>query len=137
MCTTNDTTGGCCSTTLSIGRPGERADAPAMASGPRRSDDLAPTADASSQAQTEAGASGQAGGPAFTTAFGVEGMTCGHCVASVTEEVGRLDGVSSVQVDLVAGGVSTVTVQSAAAIDRLALAEAVDEAGYELADLAS
>ena len=39
-----------------------------------------------------------------TTTYLVTGMTCGHCVAAVTEEIGRLDGVSDVDVDLVAGG---------------------------------
>ncbi|ANJ28523.1 heavy-metal-associated domain-containing protein [Agromyces aureus] len=69
--------------------------------------------------------------------YGVAGMTCSHCVGAVTGELGRLDGVSSVDVELVAGGVSRVTVQSAAALDADQVAAAVDEAGYELADLAS
>ena len=38
------------------------------------------------------------------TTYAVSGMTCAHCVAAVTEEVGRLDGVTAVEVDLVAGG---------------------------------
>ena len=41
-------------------------------------------------------------------------MTCSHCVAAVTEEVARLDGVSAVDVDLNAGGDSRVTVTSTA-----------------------
>jgi len=64
--------------------------------------------------------------------YGVSGMTCGHCVGSVTAEVGRLAGVESVSVDVVPGGVSTVTVESAVPLDRKAVAAAVDEAGYEL-----
>ncbi|MET4159032.1 cation transporter [Agromyces sp. PvR057] len=72
-----------------------------------------------------------------TTTYGVAGMTCSHCVASVAGELGRLDGVTSVDVDLVAGGVSRVTVQSAGALDAGRVASAIDEAGYELADLAS
>ncbi|OUE30048.1 Copper chaperone CopZ [Clavibacter michiganensis] len=65
-----------------------------------------------------------------TTAFPVTGMTCAHCVRSVTEEVGELPGVSSVAVDLVAGGASTVTVESDRPLDPVAVRAAVDEAGY-------
>ena len=45
-----------------------------------------------------------------------------------------LDGVTSVHVDLATDGPSAVTVTSDAALDRSTVAEAVDEAGYELAD---
>ena len=45
-----------------------------------------------------------------STVYRVEGMTCGHCVKNVTEELTALDGVSDVHIDLVAGGASTVTV---------------------------
>ncbi|CCE74954.1 heavy-metal-associated domain-containing protein [Clavibacter nebraskensis] len=65
-----------------------------------------------------------------TTTFPVTGMTCAHCVASVTEEVGELPGVSSVAVDLVVGGDSTVTVESDGPLDPEAVRAAVDEAGY-------
>ena len=70
-----------------------------------------------------------------TTSYGVEGMTCSHCVASVTEELSGLDGVEQVNVELVAGGVSRVTVFSATALEHDEVAAAVDEAGYQLADL--
>jgi copper chaperone CopZ len=60
-------------------------------------------------------------------------MTCEHCVHADTEEVGAQDGVTSDDVDLVAGGTSTVTVTSEAPLDREAVAAAVDEAGdYQL-----
>jgi copper chaperone CopZ len=59
-------------------------------------------------------------------------MTCSHCVAAVTEEVGRLDGVSAVDVDLNAGGDSQVTVTSVAPLPMQAVRDAVDEAGYTL-----
>ena len=65
--------------------------------------------------------------------FPVVGMTCGHCVHAVTEEVKALDGVTDVAVDLVAGGTSQVTVTSAAPLSRDDVAAAVDEAGYALA----
>ncbi|WP_246009844.1 heavy-metal-associated domain-containing protein [Actinokineospora cianjurensis] len=56
-------------------------------------------------------------------------MTCGHCAASVTEELTAIGGVSGVEVDLATGA---VTVTSAAALDRGAIAAAVTEAGYQL-----
>ena len=69
-----------------------------------------------------------------TTTYVVTGMTCGHCVNAVTEELTNLDGVSDVRVDLVAGGESKVTVTSAAALTDAAVTAALDEAGgYALA----
>ncbi|MDR1152230.1 MAG: cation transporter [Bifidobacteriaceae bacterium] len=68
-----------------------------------------------------------------TAEYYVSGMTCHHCVRAVIDEVGALDGVTSVKVDLVEGGVSTVTVTCAAPLDQAAMAEAIDEAGYALA----
>lgn len=67
-----------------------------------------------------------------TQKYEVSGMTCGHCVASVTEELSELAGVDSVSVDLNAGGVSTVTVESETALDEDTVRAAVSEAGYEL-----
>ena len=69
-----------------------------------------------------------------TTTYKVTGMTCEHCVNSVTSEVGALNGVSTVQVQLVPDGVSTVTVISAATLPDAAISTALDEAGgYQLA----
>ena len=69
-----------------------------------------------------------------TTTYKVTGMTCEHCVNAVTTEVGALDGVSSVQVQLVPEGVSTVTVTSAVPLPDPELSAALDEAGgYQLA----
>lgn len=65
-----------------------------------------------------------------TTTFTVVGMTCGHCEASVREEVGELPGVEQVQASHESG---TVVVTSAAPLDRAAVAAAVEEAGYTLA----
>jgi copper chaperone len=62
--------------------------------------------------------------------FTVTGMTCSHCVASVSEEVGALDGVTDVAVDLPTGA---VTVTSAEPIDEARVRAAVEEAGYQLA----
>lgn len=72
--------------------------------------------------------------PAATTELLVTGMTCGHCVGSVTTELSAIDGVTGVDVALVKGGVSTVTVQSAAPLAPDAVAAAIDEAGYALLD---
>ncbi len=72
-------------------------------------------------------------GDTVSAQFLVEGMTCSHCVRSVTEEVSAIDGVSDVAVDLHAGGVSTVTVSSAAPVDAERVRAAVEEAGYSLA----
>lgn len=66
------------------------------------------------------------------TSYRVEGMTCQHCVNSVTEELSAIDGVTGVEVFLVPGGTSTVQVTSDAELDRSAVAAAVDEAGYAL-----
>lgn len=67
-----------------------------------------------------------------STDYTVTGMTCGHCVAAVSEEIGTLEGVTGVSVDLVEGGESTVHVTSAASLDPEQVRLAVDEAGYQL-----
>ena len=64
-----------------------------------------------------------------TTTWTVEGMTCGHCVAAVTEEVSGIPGVAEVVVDL-ATGLVTVTADTDPSPE--AVAAAVDEAGYTL-----
>ena len=62
-----------------------------------------------------------------TATYTVTGMTCGHCVASVKEEVGNVEGVESVDVEL-EGGRLTVTGDVSAD----AVKAAVEEAGYEV-----
>ncbi|GAA4419590.1 heavy-metal-associated domain-containing protein [Actinokineospora soli] len=64
------------------------------------------------------------------TVYTVTGMTCGHCAASVTEELTELPGVTDVAVDLATGA---VTVTSADALDPAQVEGAVREAGYQLA----
>ena len=59
----------------------------------------------------------------------VTGMTCGHCVASVTEEVQEIPGVEKVDVTLETGA---LTVTSAEPLDDAAVRSAVEEAGYQL-----
>ncbi|GAA0267436.1 heavy-metal-associated domain-containing protein [Actinomadura nitritigenes] len=64
-----------------------------------------------------------------TATYTVTGMTCGHCVASVTEEVEQVAGVTAVDVDLKTG---QVTVTSEAPVDDALIKSAVEEAGYAL-----
>lgn len=64
-----------------------------------------------------------------THAYTVRGMSCGHCVSSVTSELSAMPGVSDVQVDLDTG---QVTVTGDGPIDDGAVRAAVDEAGYEV-----
>jgi copper chaperone len=65
-----------------------------------------------------------------TQTYTVTGMTCGHCVASVTEEVQDIPGVEDVEVVLETG---SLTVTSAAPVDDAAVKTAVEEAGYQIA----
>ncbi|WP_207836038.1 heavy-metal-associated domain-containing protein [Williamsia soli] len=62
--------------------------------------------------------------------YTVVGMTCGHCVASVTEEVSEVSGVDRVEVDLESGG---LTVHVSEPVARKEIEAAVTEAGYRLA----
>jgi copper chaperone len=65
----------------------------------------------------------------------VSGLTCEHCAHAVTQELRAIAGVSAVDVHLVAGGVSTVTVTSQQPLDEASVAGALDEAGdYRLAE---
>lgn len=65
-----------------------------------------------------------------TTTINVSGMTCGHCVNSVTEELTDLKGVQSVSVNLNTGGTSEVTITSTLTLDPAEVSEAIAEAGY-------
>lgn len=61
--------------------------------------------------------------------YAVSGMSCQHCVDAVTAEVGRIDGVEQVTIDLAAG---TAEVVSAAPLADDQIREAIDEAGFDL-----
>jgi copper chaperone len=65
-----------------------------------------------------------------TRSYTVTGMTCAHCVSSVTEEVQEIPGVESVDVVLETGA---LTVTSSRPVDDAAVQAAVEEAGYQLA----
>jgi copper chaperone CopZ len=62
--------------------------------------------------------------------YTVTGMTCGHCVRAVTEEITAIDGVTDVAVDLPTGAVA---VTSDHPLDQAQVRAAVEEAGYTLA----
>jgi copper chaperone CopZ len=64
------------------------------------------------------------------TTVSISGMTCGHCVAAVTEELKSLKGVEDVAIDLNEGGISTATITSHLTISPEEIGEAVAEAGY-------
>jgi copper chaperone len=64
-----------------------------------------------------------------TSTYVVKGMTCSHCVQSVSAEVSQLPGVTDVDVDL---GSGTVTVTSQQPVDDAQIRAAVAEAGYEV-----
>ena len=64
-----------------------------------------------------------------TTTITVDGMTCGHCVSSVQTEVGKVESVTDVSVDLSNG---QVTVVADSTPDPTALQDAVEEAGFEV-----
>ncbi|MBN6057230.1 heavy-metal-associated domain-containing protein [Nonomuraea sp. RK-328] len=64
---------------------------------------------------------------ATTATYTVKGMTCGHCVSSVKEEVGEVPGVTGVEVDLQSG---LLTVASEQPVEQARIVAAVEEAGY-------
>lgn len=64
-----------------------------------------------------------------TQTYSVTGMSCEHCVQAVTDEVGKVPSVESVEVDLASG---IVTIISEQPLDGSLVAEAVRDAGYEL-----
>ena len=59
----------------------------------------------------------------------VSGMTCEHCVASVTEEVQEIPGVQHVEVDLATG---ELRVTGERLLDQAVITTAVEEAGYRM-----
>ena len=63
-----------------------------------------------------------------TSTYAVRGMTCDHCAASVSEEVGEIVGVEEVSVDLSSGRLEV----RGSDVTEDELETAVSEAGYEL-----
>jgi copper chaperone len=69
-----------------------------------------------------------------TQTFPMTGLTCGHCVGAITSEVRGLPSVTDVQVVLVSGGTSTLTVTADNTLTDAQVASALDEAGsYQVA----
>lgn len=68
-----------------------------------------------------------------TTTVSISGMTCGHCVASVTEELSGVESVENVDVTLNKGGLSTAVITASKELDKSQISEAVAEAGYQVA----
>jgi copper chaperone len=69
-----------------------------------------------------------------TQRFGATGLTCGHCVHAVTDELTAIDGVNEVGIQLVEGGTSVVEITADRQVADEELAAALDEAGdYHLA----
>ena len=64
-----------------------------------------------------------------TSTFTVKGMTCGHCVNHVTEEVKKIAGVTAVDITLDSGAVAITSDSDISPAD---VETAVVEAGYEL-----
>lgn len=88
----------------------------------------APAADATAPAgHQSADPTGTSAGDAT---YQVEGMTCGHCAGRVTEALTALEGVLDVQIDLVAGEASAVTVTSTTPVAEESVRAAVARAGY-------
>jgi len=77
---------------------------------------------------TAAGANRETSGPGVE--YGLEGLTCGHCVITVEKAVAAVDGVDAATVELVPGGRSRLVVSGAA--DHAAVRDAVTSAGYSL-----
>ncbi len=71
-----------------------------------------------------------------TIELSVDGMTCGHCVMSVSEELSEIPGVKNVDVILNSGATSKATVVTNTELDDNALRDAVSEAGFELVGIA-
>lgn len=69
-----------------------------------------------------------------TVNFAVTGLTCGSCASRVTSAISALDEVKDVQIDLVSGGTSTVTVLSSRPVPPAAVRSAVEQAGYQLTE---
>ena len=69
-----------------------------------------------------------------TQIFPVTGLTCEHCVRAITSEVSAVPGVNDVQVDLVVGGTSILSVTADKSLTDAEVVAALDEAGeYQLA----
>ena len=60
----------------------------------------------------------------------VQGMSCGHCVSSVENSVGKLDGVNEVKVHLESGKVDVSFEEDKVSLDEIK--ETIDDQGYDV-----
>lgn len=60
------------------------------------------------------------------------GLTCNHCAMSVSEELQEIENVNDVNVEVVSGGESTVTINHDGDLDAAKVEAAIEEAGYQL-----
>ena len=67
------------------------------------------------------------------TEIKIEGMTCGHCAMSITNEIATIEGVSNVKVDHTQGN----AIVESEGVSNEQLAEAVEEAGYTATEFVS
>jgi len=65
----------------------------------------------------------------MATSLKVKGMSCQHCVMSVTKALGQLDGIRNVQVDLAKG---EVRFDNTKGIASNRIEKAISDAGYEV-----
>lgn len=72
-----------------------------------------------------------------TSTYTVAGMTCDHCVASVTEEVSEVAGVGEIDINLATGRLTVTRADPDDAVDDAAVRAAVAEAGYQIVDQAN
>ncbi|PRA04482.1 metal-binding protein [Arthrobacter sp. MYb229] len=66
------------------------------------------------------------------TELKISGMTCGHCVSSVTEELNEIPEVQNVEIILDAKGISTAILSTSGAVEQEIIRNAIEEAGYTL-----
>ncbi|CUA80687.1 copper chaperone CopZ [Anoxybacillus flavithermus TNO-09.006] len=66
----------------------------------------------------------------MTITLQVQGMTCGHCKAAVTNALQTLDGVSRVEVHLQEGTVDVDYDETKVSVEKLK--EAIEEQGYDV-----
>ncbi|PWA07537.1 heavy metal transport/detoxification protein [Pueribacillus theae] len=64
------------------------------------------------------------------TTLNVQGMSCGHCVNSIEGNVGKLNGVQSVKVNLEEGKVDVTFDSDAVSLERIK--EEIEDQGYEV-----
>lgn len=61
----------------------------------------------------------------------IQGMTCQHCVMSVTKALGNLPGVKNLRVDLVK---EEATFENTQNLSRAAIRQVVEDAGYTVVE---